>query len=120
MTYPDSPQVVVGTRTLLVAMVELKQSTQSGRLPEVAAGQPFWAVTRDTAGLVAAGLAAYAPTGTQLRPEPPFTVNQVPGLARGTSNPSPEPGSRPDLLPWVNRPARTGTGCEPAGPPRVP
>ena len=101
MTCPSTPQVVVGTRTLLVAMVELKQSTQSGRLPEVAAGQPFWAVTRDAAGLVAAGLAAYAPTGTQLRPEPPFTVNQVPGLARDSSNPSPRAGQSP-------RPAHLG------------
>jgi hypothetical protein len=72
MTYPDSPQVVVGTRTLMIALTELEQSPQAGRLPEVAAG-----------------LAAYARAGTQLRPEPPFTVVMVPGLARGTSNSSP-------------------------------
>jgi hypothetical protein len=39
MTYPDSAQVVVGTRTLLVALVELEQSSQAGRLPEVQAGR---------------------------------------------------------------------------------
>ena len=33
MTYPDSPQVVVGTRTLMIALAELEQSTQAGRLP---------------------------------------------------------------------------------------
>ncbi|MFI5079502.1 MAG: hypothetical protein ACHQCE_00390 [Streptosporangiales bacterium] len=90
MTYPATAQVVVGTRTLMIALAaELEQSTQSGRLPEVLAGQPFWARTDQAAELVAAGLAAYAPTGTQLRPEPPWTAHQVPGFARGTSNASP-------------------------------
>jgi hypothetical protein len=89
MAYPDSPEVVVGTRTLLIALRELEQSTRSGRLPEVRAGHPFWARSKDAAGLVAAGLAAYAPAGTQLRPEPPYTVSEVPGLAAGTSNASP-------------------------------
>jgi hypothetical protein len=89
MTYPDSPQVVVGQRTLMIALRELEQSARSGRLPEVLAGQPFWARAADAAWLVAAGLAAYAPAGTQLRPEPPYTVSEVPGFARGTSNASP-------------------------------
>jgi hypothetical protein len=44
----------------------------------------FWARTDQ-----AAGLAAYAPAGTQLRPEPDWTVGEVPGFARGTSNASP-------------------------------
>jgi hypothetical protein len=36
MTYPAAAQVVVGTRTLMIALAaELEQSTQSGRLPEV-------------------------------------------------------------------------------------
>ena len=89
MTYPDSPQVVSGTRTLLVALAELEQSTWSGRLPNVAPGSPFWSRSDRAAGLVQAGLAAYAPAGTQLRPEPPLTVGQVPGFAAGTSNASP-------------------------------
>ena len=89
MTYPDSPQVVVGTRTLLIALVELEQSTQAGRLPEVQAGEVFWARTDQAAELVAAGLAACAPAGTQCRPEPPFTVAMTPGFARATSNSSP-------------------------------
>ena len=33
MTYPDSPQVAVGTRTLMIALTELEQSSQAGRLP---------------------------------------------------------------------------------------
>jgi hypothetical protein len=86
MTYPDSPQEVVGTRTLLVALTEREQSTQSGRLPEVQAGEVFWARTDQAAELVASGLPAYAPSGTQLRPEPPWTVSMTPGVARGTSN----------------------------------
>ena len=89
MAYPDSPQVVVGTRTLLVALVELEQSSQAERLPEVQAGEVFWARTDQAAELAAAGLAAYAPSGTQLRPEPPWTVSMTPGLARGTSTASP-------------------------------
>lgn len=36
MTYPATAQVVVGTRTLMIALAAgLEQSTQSGRLPEV-------------------------------------------------------------------------------------
>jgi hypothetical protein len=89
MTYPDSAQVVVGTRTLLVALVELEQSSQAGRLPEVQAGEVFWACTDQAAELVAASLAAYAPSSAQNRPEAPWTAHQVPGFARGTSNASP-------------------------------
>jgi hypothetical protein len=75
MTYPDSPQVVVGTRTLLVALVELEKQGWVGCLPEVAASQPFWARSDEAAELVAANLAVYAPAGTQLRAEPPWTVS---------------------------------------------
>ena len=89
MAYPATAQVVVGTRTLMIALVELERSTQAGRLPEVLAGEAFWARTDQAAELVGAGLAAYAPSGTQLRPEPPWTVSMTPGLARGTSNASP-------------------------------
>jgi hypothetical protein len=87
MTSP-SPAVVVGTRTLMIALVTLEQQTRSARLPNVAPTQPFWARTDQAAGLVAAGLAAYAPSGTQLRAEPVLTVSEVPGLAAGTSNAS--------------------------------
>jgi len=88
MAYPDSPEVVVGARTLLIALRELEQSTRSGRLPEVLAGHPFWARSKDAARLVAAGLAAYAPAGSQLRPEPPWTVSETSGAGAATSNAS--------------------------------
>jgi hypothetical protein len=74
---------------LMIAQARLQQSDQSGRLPDVPAGAAFWARSADAAGLVAGGLAAYAPPGTQLRAEPPRTVNQIPGFAVGTSNASP-------------------------------
>jgi hypothetical protein len=89
MTYPPSPQVVTATQVLMIALTELEQSTQAGRLPEMQAGEVFWARTDQAAELVASGLAAYAPSGTQLRPEPPWTVSMTPGPARGTSNASP-------------------------------
>ena len=70
-TRPDTPQVVTGTRTLMIALVELEQSTRAGRLPNVAPESPLWVRSADGAGLAAAPLAAYAPAGTQLCPEPP-------------------------------------------------
>jgi len=76
-------------RTLMIAWREAEQSTRSGRLAEVATGEAFWARTDQAADRVAAGLAVYAPVGTQLRPEPPWCVSEVPGFARGTSNASP-------------------------------
>ena len=87
MTSP-SHQVVVGTRTLMIALVQLEQQTRSLRLPDVAPGSPCWARTDRAAGLVQAGLPAFALTGTQLRPEPPYKVSEVPGFAAGTSNAS--------------------------------
>jgi hypothetical protein len=92
MTYPDSPQVVAGTRVLMIALVELEQAGLGGRLPEVAAGQPFWAWSGEwldqASELVAAGLAAYAPADTQLRAEPPLTAHGSPGFGAATSNTS--------------------------------
>ena len=86
MTYPDSPQIVVGTRTLMIALAaELEQSTQSGRLPEVLVGQPFWARTDQAAELVAAAWRRMRPPAPRTRPGPPTDA----GFARGTSNASP-------------------------------
>lgn len=81
--------MVTGTRTLIIALARLSQQTSSGRPPDVPAGSPFWARSTDAAGLVVAGLAAYAPAGTTLRPSQPWSVRGVPGSARGTSNASP-------------------------------
>jgi hypothetical protein len=89
MTYPVSPQVVAGTRTLMIALQVLEQQGLSTRLPDVQAGQPLWCRSADAATLVSGGLAAYAPAGTTLRPEPPFTVAQTPGFGAGTTNATP-------------------------------
>ena len=90
MTYPSTPQVVVGLRTLLVALVELEQSGWAGRLPEVMPGSALWARTDQAAELAAAGLAAYAPATTPLPPwEPSHTAHQTPGVGAATSNCTP-------------------------------
>jgi hypothetical protein len=87
MTYPSSPQIVAGTRTLMIALQVLEQQSPSDRLPNVAPLAAFWAKTSEAAELVSGGLAAYAPLGTTLpAAEPPHTVNQVPGFGAGTSN----------------------------------
>jgi hypothetical protein len=51
----------------MIALVELEQSGWAGCLPEVMPGSAFWARTDQAAELVAAGLAAYAPSGAQSR-----------------------------------------------------
>jgi hypothetical protein len=80
MTYPDSPQVTAGTRTLMIAAVTLPMQALSGALPAVPAGSAFWYRADRAAGLVSSGQAHYAPAGTDLPPaEPPWTVKGVPG-----------------------------------------
>ena len=88
MTYPDSAQVTTAdSLVLMIALATVGRYDQSGQLPPVQAGESFFARERETAGLVANGLAAYAPADTPLpRPEPPWTVTMVPGLGRGASN----------------------------------
>jgi hypothetical protein len=84
MTYPP------GIPVLMTALAELFQATWSGRLPNVAPGQAFWAKDTDVAQLIAGGLARLWQAGDPAAPppEPPHTVNSVPGLAAGTSNAS--------------------------------
>jgi hypothetical protein len=75
---------------LLVALQPLTQSAWSGRLPDVGAGEAFWASSREAPGLVADGQAEYAPEGTAAPPpEPPHTVHGTAGFGAGTSNCSP-------------------------------
>jgi hypothetical protein len=84
---------------LMVSVVPLSQQSWAGQLPPVPAGQPFWASSRDVPGLVAASLAAYAPTGTTAPPvEPPYTARGTPGFAAGTSNSS---GPSLPVIPFV-------------------
>jgi hypothetical protein len=74
---------------LMIAVVPLKQQSWAAPLPDVAAGDPFWAQGNQVESLIAGGLAIEAPPGTTgPPPEPAYTVNGVPGLAAGTSNAS--------------------------------
>ena len=84
---------------LLVSTVPLSQQSWAGELQPVPAGQTFWASSRDVPGLIAAGQAVYAPSGT-VPPsvEPAYTAHGTPGFAAGTSNSS-SPG--PPALPAV-------------------
>jgi len=71
----------------MVALAELSVSAWSGRLPNVADGEAFWASSRDVPSLVAAGLAELAPPGTVAPPaEPAWTAHGSPGFGAGTSN----------------------------------
>jgi hypothetical protein len=75
---------------LMVSVVPLSQQSWAGELSPVAANVPFWASSRDAPGLVAAGQAIYAPSGTIPPPvEPAYTAHGTPGFAAGTSNSSP-------------------------------
>lgn len=78
------------TPVLMTALMPLKQWTQAGRLPNVAAGQAFWARSTQVQVLENAGQARLWQAGDPPAPpaEPPRTVNWVPGLATGTSNSS--------------------------------
>lgn len=74
---------------LMIAQQELRQRTWASPLPDVAPGQVFWADDSQVDSLIAGALAIEAPPGTAAPPpEPPYTVNGVPGLATGTSNAS--------------------------------
>jgi hypothetical protein len=74
---------------LMVSVVPLSQQSWAGQLQNVGTGQPFWASSRDVPGLVAAGQAVYAPSGTPAPPvEPAYTAHGTPGFAAGTSNSS--------------------------------
>lgn len=80
---PNRPQ-------LMVALTDLTRASWAGRLPNVTAGEAFWAEARIVASLIAAGQAEIAPPGTVAPPvEPPHTVHGQPGFGAGTSNSSP-------------------------------
>jgi hypothetical protein len=94
MSFPVGPWLPV----LMIAQTGLSQQSWAGELPPIASGQTFWASSRDVPGLVAASLAAYAPTGTTAPPvEPAYTARGTPGFAAGTSNSS-YPG--PPVIPF--------------------
>lgn len=86
MGYPIAPSVPV----LMVALVPLKQWSQAGPLPPVAAGASFWANSRQVSVLTAAGQARLWQSGDP--PAPPaearLTASGLPGLGAGTTNSS--------------------------------
>jgi hypothetical protein len=75
---------------LMTALTELRRIAWSGRLPNVVAGQPFWAKRSDYQPLIDAGYARAWADGDPPAPapEPPWTVHGSPGLATGTTNAS--------------------------------
>jgi len=88
-SYPGSPQIVAGDRTLLVAVTQIGLEDQAERFGSISPGTPFWVRSRRAAQIVSSGRAAYAPASTPLPPaEPPWTVRGQPGFARGTTNAS--------------------------------
>lgn len=82
--------IAPSTPVLMVALAELKQYTQASRLPNVHIGQSFWANSRQSPSLIQGGLARLWVAGDPPAPpaEPAYTVNWIPGLARGASNAS--------------------------------
>jgi hypothetical protein len=84
--FPLLPPV---TPVLMVALPPgpLAQSAWSGRLPDIEAGEAFWASSQDAPSLIAAGLAEIAPPDTVAPPvEPAWTAHGQPGFGAGTSN----------------------------------
>lgn len=84
MPYPIAPSHPV----LMVALVPLRQWSQAGPLPPVAAGASFWANSRQQASLIAAGQARLWQAGDPAAPpaEPRLTASGVPGLGAGVTN----------------------------------
>jgi hypothetical protein len=78
------------TPVLMTALVPLRQWSQAGPLPPVAAGQSFWANSRQQASLIAAGQARLWQSGDPPAPpaEPRYTAYGVPGLGAGVTNSS--------------------------------
>jgi hypothetical protein len=75
---------------LMVALTELQQTSNAGRLPNVKAGHSFWCKYSDVAPLTSAGYArAWQPGDPPAPlPEPPYTAHGIPGIAAGTTNAS--------------------------------
>jgi hypothetical protein len=74
----------------MVALAELGQQSWAGKLPAIAANETFWASSRDSPGLISAGLARLWQPGDPPAPpaEPPLTAWGSPGFGAGTSNSS--------------------------------
>jgi hypothetical protein len=86
MGHPIAPS----TPVLMVALMDMNQSSQAGPLPRIKSGHSFWASSRQVQVLIGANQARLWQAGDPPAPpaEPRSTVNGVPGLATGTSNSS--------------------------------
>ena len=84
MGFPVGPWVPI----LMTALQPLIQQTWAGRLPTIAAGASFWALSRDTPALLASGQARLWQAGDPPAPqaEPAWTAHGSPGFGAGTSN----------------------------------
>lgn len=84
------------TPVLMTALTRLQQTAWSGRLPDVAAGVPFWCKQSDVQPLITAGYARYWQAGDPPAPpaEPNWTAHGSAGVAAGTTNTSPSRGLR--------------------------
>lgn len=82
--------IAPSTPVLMVALMDMNQSSQAGPLPRIKSGHSFWASSRQQAILTGAGQARLWTNGDPPAPpaEPRATVNGVPGLATGTTNSS--------------------------------
>lgn len=80
--------IAPSTPVLMTALRDLKQYSQAGLLPPVASGHVFWANSRQVQLLTQGGLARIWQTGDPPAPpaEPPWTVNWIPGIGKGTTN----------------------------------
>ena len=73
----------------MIASVQLPAQNQSGKLPDIQAGQAFFTDPDFVQELVSSGKATVAPAGTPPPRQPPYSVRGVAGLGRGASNSSP-------------------------------
>lgn len=85
--FPSSPVPMVALQTLF-------RSTWAQRLPDVHAGDPFWARYADYPGLIDGGFARLWAQGDPAMPpaEPGNTAHGIAGIGAGTSNNSPGRG----------------------------
>lgn len=92
MTFvPPNPMPPRGAqRILMIAARILQRRSSAAPLPLVHPGQAFWCDVNDVQSLLTPGYASVAPSNYSPvpPPEPPYTVNGVPGLGAGSSNSS--------------------------------
>jgi hypothetical protein len=79
----------MGLPVLMIALVTFHAHNAMTGLPDVLAGQTFWADSNQMQGLIDTGAAEIAPPGTPAPKPLPHMVRGWPGLGAGTANSSP-------------------------------